>query len=99
MSKGLKALDLLKHCVTDTHFNKRDFVDIALDVEQASNALEKELKALEIIKNKSVNVLRLKITLKQYGPLCGFYNALVDTDDDGKCLTQDEYDLLKEVLL
>lgn len=51
MSKGLDALNKLKHCINDTHFNSRNFVDIALDVERISNTLEKELKALEVIKN------------------------------------------------
>lgn len=51
--------------------------------------LERKLKALEIIKEKDVDVIALKISinLKQY-----------NCKEDGRCpLTQEEYDLLKEV--
>lgn len=51
--------------------------------------IEKELKALEIIKNKKVNVgwFVKKTNLNAYNSNCY------------KQLTQEEYDLLKEVLL
>lgn len=57
-------------------------------------ANEKQLKALEIIKNKRVNVdflLDCK-TLEQYNYSCLQYEL------DRQCLTQEEYDLLKEVI-
>ena len=52
--------------------------------------IEKELKALEIIKNKKVDVLSL---------LCGcnFDDYNRPQEEKGK-LTKEEYDLLKEVL-
>ena len=54
--------------------------------------IEKELKALEIIKNKRVDVSLLHTT-KNYQE----YNFCVFQKE--RALTQDEYDLLKEVLL
>lgn len=52
--------------------------------------VEKSLKALEIIKNKTVDIwlIQNKKTLKQY-------NLLVD---ESRQLTEEEFDTLKEVL-
>ena len=55
--------------------------------------VEKELKALEIIKEKGIILQFIKetYTVEQYN--AGVFGTLV------KSLTQEEYDLLKEVLL
>lgn len=55
------------------------------------NETEKSLKALEIIKEKSVDVQLLKNSKN-----VNEYNWYVHTKD--RALTQEEYDLLKEVL-
>lgn len=57
--------------------------------------IEKELKVLEIIRNKEINIHALLLHLKRFDYPAG-YNALVG---DKYKLTQEEYDLLKEVLL
>lgn len=56
------------------------------------NAFPKELKALEIIKEKNV-----KIDVLKYQSDVVFYNMAVFEKEEK--LTQEEYDLLKEVLL
>lgn len=58
--------------------------------------IEKELKALEIIKNKRVDVNDLLLFVNRKA-----YNDYVVACDDNKLrvLTKKEYDLLKEVLL
>lgn len=55
--------------------------------------IEKELKALEIIKEKQANVSALLEldNLQQYNDYCDIVSGC-------KKLTQEEYDLLKEVL-
>lgn len=53
----------------------------------------KQLKALEIIKEKQVNVLMIKLTCKTVEE----YNHLIQPK--WRTLTQEEFDLLKEVLL
>lgn len=93
MSKGLEALTELKRCVASAHLNTRDFVDIAFDVEKASNAIEKELKAFEIIDKKSVVVELVRKTDNVEA-----YNFAIKDDNYAIALTQEEYDLLKEVL-
>lgn len=57
--------------------------------------IENELKALEIIKNKEINIHALLIHLKRFDSPEG-YNVLVG---EKYKLTQEEYELLKEVLL
>lgn len=84
MTKGLEALTELKHCITSTHLNTRDFVDIALGVEKTSNAIEKELKAFEVLKKLFKSSFTYKYKLKDYLD-CGW-------------ITKEEYDLLKEEL-
>lgn len=96
MNKGLDALTALKHCVTDTHFNTRDFVDIALDVEKTSNIIEKELKALEIIKEKQIDCEGFMVYAKNRN--VDEYNDDILGIETIRWLTQEEYDLLKEVL-
>lgn len=58
---------------------------------QQYQIIEKSLKALEIIKEKEINVF----IFLHSGDL-ETYNDMVE---DNRKLTQDEYDLLKEVLL
>lgn len=64
-------------------------VDIAQDI------IKKQLKALEIAKSKEINIHALLLHLKRFDSPSG-YNALVG---EKYKLTQEEYDLLKEVLL
>ena len=80
MSKGLEALECIKMAYED-----REYMPI----------IEKELKALEIIKNKNVDIAILKNTenVEQYN------NTILLFFKCSKELTQEEYDLLKEVLL
>ena len=64
--------------------------------------IETALKALEIIKEKRVNVdvflIRVKkdTDYKEYKRLCCLYKIMTFSEKE---LTQEEYDLLKEVLL
>lgn len=96
MIKGLKVLERIKlqGFVFDDRHNPKDL-----------EIIEKELRALEIIKEKEVNVYMLQwyfkhSSYKQYADAfernCGDCD-LPDTDD--KPLTKQEYDSLKEVLL
>ena len=98
-SKGLEALDNLR-CMTSLsqdcpYKESNDLCDI----------IEKELRALEIINRKHVNVTFLKQTflwsiLDEKG--LREYNCNFGYDDDGyhsNELTEKEYKLLKEVLL
>ena len=57
--------------------------------------IEQELKALEIIKSKELNIHALLLHLKRFDSPSG-YNVLVGNKYK---ITQEEYDLLKEVLL
>ena len=88
MSKGLEALeDLYEY--TSPYINVED-----IDESHANTCyqvIQKELKAFEIIKEKEVNVF----IFLHSGDL-ETYNDMVE---DNRKLTQEEYDLLKEVLL
>ena len=59
---------------------------------------EKKLKALEIIKEKRVNVFWLMECISCYTNALEKYNEEVLCKDID-CLTQEEFDLIKEVLL
>lgn len=83
MSKGLEALKVLVMSST-TIFNTKEQID------ESINAIKKELKALEIIRNKRVNV-RTFLQCENVEQ----YNRASFSDD----LSQEQYDLLKEVLL
>ena len=78
---GLEALERIEneYSIGEAVFYKEDF-----------NQVRKELKALEIIKEKTVDIwlIQNKKTLKQY-------NSMVD---ESRQLTQEEFNLLKEVL-
>lgn len=82
MSKGLEALENIKHYDTRVGLHEKDY-----------EFIEKELKAFEIIKTKRVDVIRLFQCFK-IGALSNYNNFYAY-----KKLTQEEYDLLKEVLL
>ena len=73
------------------------FRNISNDYCEEFEIIEKELKALEIIKTKNVDIDYIKTCF--YDRKGGFkdYNAWVGHDDDEE-LSQEEYDLLKEVL-
>ena len=77
MSKGLEALQFMR---------ERDMF-----LQSCANTIEKELKALEIIKSKEVSISYFKI-----GISLEHWN---ETFEKKYRLTQEEYDLLKEVLL
>ena len=64
------------------------------------NKLVKKLKALEIIKEKKVDLTNL-LFIYEHEPQYGLkvYNNSVNKYRGEKELTQEEYDLLKEVLL
>ena len=89
MSKGLEALKEIgmnyARVFKARENGKKQFVHDYL-------IIEKELKALEIIKDKRVNVEWLLKCFKDYD--LETYNTY-----QTKPLTQEEYDLLKEVLL
>lgn len=82
--KSSKALKRIKEHLGDYKNHCKD-----LDI------IEKELKALEIIKNKEINVHALFLHLKRFDKPDG-YNVLVGTKYQ---ITQEEYDILKEVML
>ena len=86
MSKGLEALKELKVWATNGYFACKPS-----ECDELAEPIEKELKALEIIKNKGVDILAL-----QYYENSSQYNFSLR----GKFsqLTEDEFDLLKEVL-
>ena len=73
------------------------FRNISNDYCEEFEIIEKELKVLEIIKTKNVDIDYIKTCF--YDKKGGFkdYNAWVGHDDD-EDLSQEEYDLLKEVL-
>ena len=86
MSKGLKALEKIVGCSTiESHRPKW---------QEDYKTVEKSLKALEIIKKKRVNVRLIYHTdnFIEYSEKTRQYYDCVP-------LTQEEYDLLKEVLL
>ena len=82
--KGLKALENIKQANIIFH---------TLDITDEIFEIEKELIALEIIKEKRVDLIRLFQCFKIGG--LSNYNDFYAY----KKLTQKEYDLLKEVLL
>ena len=61
------------------------------------NAFPKELKALEIIKKKRVDIVGVLIYAFEEDNGCEFYNSYISNEENK--ITQEEYDLLKEMLL
>ena len=104
MSKGLEALEnvaedykdlVIEHYyASDINKNKRNELFYKLDKD--FETIKKELKALEIIKNKGVNVWLFcyGYTLTDYDNELKKYAGYYE-----RKLTQEEYELLKEVLL
>lgn len=83
MNKSLEALERLKNTLLAEGFWQ--------DALQDAFIIEQELKALEIIKNKKVNLEFLKCSenYEQYCLICSYGNEI----------SKEEYNLLKEVLL
>lgn len=88
MSKGLKALKTILQWFDDEHLG----LDENVKESEEYQTIEKELKALEIIKNKFEISKPIGIDIENNTVSCG---SLIQKKD----LTQEEYDLLKEVLL
>ena len=87
MSKGLEKLKTIRH-IHDMECGEDESINKDLDI------IEQELKALEIIKEKKVNVM-LFISLKDIG--LERYNKCFEAEEHQ--LTQEEFDFLKEILL
>ena len=95
MIKGFEALNQLKDtaeaCCGEFAVSSEDFDrGIFKEDEEAINTISRELKALEIISNKGINIweLRYSYSVNEYNICKG---------DTNKSLTQEEYDLLKGV--
>lgn len=92
-----EALEIIKIIQTN-NYNKRtnDYINVNEACEYEIDIIEKELKALEIIKNKKVNVFNIWVfdNYTQYKKHYPFseYNAKEDM------LTCGEFVLLKEVI-
>ena len=105
MIKELEALKYFKSAYNSFLKTTNDmFCQITISREQANEfveeveAVEKKVKALEIIKKKSVWVGRLKSLFRKYNnnlDVLRFYNANMWVDYQ---LTKEEFNLLKEVL-
>ena len=89
MIKGIKALENIKKERPQYFSTLYDLDMWKEDIE----TIEKELKVLEIIKNKNVNILEIKLC-NNYEE----YNCCASNFFDVEELTQEEFDLLKEVL-
>ena len=101
MSKSLEQVEIIKsRCITlklNHKIGSRDIAnqevkDCVIAIEKCVNIIEKSLKALEIIKEKEVQIGGL------YGiimcPTLEIYNS-----KNTNKLTQEEFELVKEVLL
>ena len=90
MNKGIDLIQRAQYELIDGYPTGNIYIGVTKD---EYNELENELKVLEIIKNKKVDIElfnRVK-TCKEYNYSVGFSRLNRD-------LTQEEYDLLKEVL-
>jgi len=90
MNKSLEALERIVGCsIIESHTQKwqKDYYTI-----------EEELRALEIIKNKKVDVDLLDTIIKDENQIDKLRSYNYWQIDKNK-LTQEEFDLLKEVLL
>ena len=90
MIKGLEALKRMGEKVLYSEYAEYPKVKGLADYE----TVKKELKALEIIKNKKVDVDYLDECIRTEAFHLSAYNF-----SSSQKLTQEEYDLLKEVLL
>lgn len=87
MSKGLEALKEHIIALKSMGYTRcEEWLDLIV--------IEKELKALEIIKEKELNIFFVKRFVKRYNRKDFNYQCRYEQQ-----LTQEEYDLLKEVLL
>ena len=89
MSKELEALKRIRREAGTPYFSSLYDIDMW---REDFRTIEKNLKALEIIKNKHTDIHSLIIS-KTLGQYNNFYVGL-----SIQLLTQEEYDLLKEVL-
>lgn len=100
MSKELEALECLEclYCEPDD-YRGNDRAKDYNTIKQALLKSEKEHKVLEIIKEKNVWIAKLKSLFKRYNndlDVLRLYNA--NTYKIDYQLTQEQFDLLKEVL-
>jgi len=93
MSKGLEALGILCNAKQECSFECSTMCNNC-QKNEAKKIIEKELKALEIIKKKRVDV-----GVFMYFSKCGNSVELWNELYIRSSMTQEEYDLLKEVLL
>ena len=92
MSKGLEELKDLE----DYYIEKSDIITVYVGDTEQCDIIEKELKALEIIKNKhQLNFDIIKYSKDFYE----YFDFDIFKNNDCDRLTQKEYELLKEVLL
>ena len=81
------------------------FIDLntheKVSIEECYDMVIKDLEMLEILKKKNINIRTLKSWNKTYKGKLTYQNYLdiLDDYDLGEKLTQEEYDILKEVLL
>ena len=88
MSKGLEALEKLRQILS----YEMDAINFMNEVE----TIEKDLKALEIIKHSEVDVYLLFKTddFNEYN-----WAMAINKGDSSRMLTKEKYNLLKEVFL
>lgn len=97
MNKGLEALEELKFQVGNITYYTKDLQATAIQVRDSGlfEIIEKELKVLEIIKEKRVDVYLLVLAIKRCkDKALNYYNCSIPTQQ----LTKKEFDLLKEVI-
>ena len=92
MNKELKAFYDLADVYFDNDIVKEKYGITEKTFNEKKKIIETALKALEIIKNKQVYIRQFLM----YKNNLSFYNAEMS---DNRKLTQEEYDILKEVLL
>ena len=96
MNKGLEKLKTIRH-IHDMECGKDERINKDFDI------IERELKALEIIKEKAVNVLMFKAHFVISKPEYEEYQYYLDNCEkygfSAFYLTRQEFDLLKEALL
>ena len=99
----LEALDKVKGSLVEIE-EDGIFLSAWQNCEEETDIIEKELRALEIVKEKDVNVHNFKeVLIKQDWTYEQYLDEENDTNTSGhqfayKLLIKEEYDLLKEVL-
>ena len=85
MNNKLQALERAKteHSIIKQGFSEQEYI-------KTLDEIEKSLEALEILRNKKVNLEYLKCcdTYEQYKTICSYWNEII----------KQEFDLLKEIL-